>query len=140
MSFTFLEHTADVAFKAWGASMEEAFKNAALALTDVLTDHTRIKKRQDKKIEVEAEDKEELLVAWLDELVFIFDTTNLVFSDFEIAIQIRGEKFRLTANASGEKFDPAIHPSGTEVKGVSYHMLKIWKDQGKTYVRVILDV
>lgn len=138
--YTFIEHTADIAFKAWGSTIENAFKNAAVALTNVITDSSKIQKKETKKISLEAKTKEDLLVHWLDELVYIFDVSQLIFSDFQIEISRGKEGWNLNAKAFGEPFSPTEHPSGTEVKGVSYHNLKIWKKDKKTYLQVILDV
>lgn len=139
-NYTFIEHTADIAFKAWGYDIEKAFKNAAIALTNVITDTTKIQKKISKKISLEAKTKEDLLVHWLDELVYIFDVSQFIFTDFQIEINKRKDTWHLNAKAFGDTFSPSKHPSGTEVKGVSYHNLKIWKKDNKTYLQVILDV
>lgn len=139
-TYKYIEHTADIAFQAWGNGIEEAFKSAALALTDVLTDVDTIERKKTKNVKAQGREMEELLVAWLDELVYIFDVSNLVFSDFDIKIREEGGEWKLRAKALGEPFNPSKHPSGTEVKGVSYYGLKIWKEKERKYVRVILDV
>lgn len=138
--YKLIEHTADIAFKAWGDQLANAFEHAALALTDVITDRKKIGKKRSKEIKVKGRDKEELLVSWLSELIYIFDVSNLLFSEFDLTI--RGEKnnWLLKAKAYGEDFDPGKHPSGTIVKGISYHGLRVWETEEKTYVRVILDV
>lgn len=138
--YKFIEHTADVAFRAWGQNLEEAFKSGSLAMTDVITNRKKIEKKIVKELEAKGEDKEELLVDWLGQLLYIFDVEKLIFADFDLKIQERGKRWFLKGKGYGEKFEPSKHPSGTNVKGISYSWMKIWKEKRRTYIRVVLDV
>jgi SHS2 domain-containing protein len=139
MKFKFLEKiaTADVAFEAYGNTLAEAFSNAALAMFEVQTDTEKVKPTISKDIELVSENKESLLFDWLSELIYLRDIDNMFFSKFDIKIE-KNEKFKLSGKIYGEKIEG--HELRTEVKGVSYQMMKI-EEKAKEYkVRVILDV
>lgn len=140
-SYEFFEHTADVGIIAYGETLEEAFENAALAMYDVMTDPSRIEARECEKIEVEAEDLEALLFEWLTALLARTDSKNLLFSKFSVRIDKSEGGYRLLGEACGERFDSRKHPSETEVKAVTYHMMEIGKrDDGGYFLKFILDI
>jgi SHS2 domain-containing protein len=88
-------------------------------------------------VEVEAEDVEGLLTAWLLELLFITEVEGLVFRRFEVQ---EASPTRLVAVAHGEPLDPARHPKGAVVKAVTRHHLQVKPSEGGYRVRVILDI
>jgi SHS2 domain-containing protein len=138
MRFRFLEDiaTADVAFEAFGKTLEEAFSNAALAMFEVQTDTGKVKPVVSKDVEIVSETKESLLFDWLSELLYLRDINSMFFSKFDIKIE-KNEKFKLTGKIYGEKIGG--HELRTEVKGVSYQLMKI-EEKPEFKVRVILDV
>ena len=138
MRFKFLEDiaTADVAFEAYGKNIEEAFSNAAVAMFEVQTDVEKVNPSESKNVEVVSESLESLLFDWLSELLYLRDTTGLFFSKFDIKIDC-GKQFKLTGKVYGDKI--AGHELKTEVKGVSYQMMKI-EEKPDFKIRVILDV
>jgi len=140
MKFKFLENIAiaDVAFEAYGKTLEEAFSNAALAMFEVQTDIEKVKPSISKDVKIESENKESLLFDWLSELIYLRDIENMFFSKFEIKIE-KNNKFKLTGKIYGEKIGKD-HELRTEVKGVSYQLMKIEEKPNEFKVRVILDV
>ncbi len=138
MRFKFLEDiaTADVAFEAYGKTLEEAFANSALAMFEVQTDVGKVKPNISKDVEIVSENKESLLFDWLSELLYLRDIENMFFSKFEIKIE-KNKKFKLTGKIYGEKIEG--HELRTEVKGVSYQLMEI-EEKEEVKVRVILDV
>ncbi|MFH1473972.1 MAG: archease [Candidatus Aenigmatarchaeota archaeon] len=138
MRFKFLEDmaTADVAFEAYGKTLEEAFANSALAMFEVQTDVGKIKPIISKDVEIVSENKESLLFDWLSELLYFRDIENMFFGKFDIKIE-KNENFKLTGKIYGEKIEG--HELRTEVKGVSYQLMKI-EEKPEFKIRVILDV
>jgi SHS2 domain-containing protein len=128
--YEFIEHTADLGFKAYGSSVEELFAHALVALESV-------KEGMERSIEVEADALDNLMVSWLAELLYLYDTERLVFKSFQLK---RIENNRLEANARGEVLDPARHEIKTGVKAVTYHQLHIKERGGGWEARVILDM
>lgn len=136
--FEFFDVTADAGIHSYGKTMEEAFENAALAMFEVMTDTSRIKPSTRKKVEIESEDPSALLYDWLSELIFLHDSENLVFSQFEIQISQRGDNYQLNGSVQGEAFDPDKHESREEVKAVTFHLMDI-KEENGFKLQVILD-
>ena len=139
--FEFLEHTADVLISAHGASLEQAFENAALAMFEVMTDTTKINPIEKDTVEVEAEDEYALLYSWLEALLVKFEVNGMLCSKFEIlGLEDNSEGFKLKANIWGEKFNAEKHPQKVAVKAVTYHRMEIIKEHDKVTVEFILDI
>ncbi len=133
------EHTADVAFIAYGNDLNEAFENAAKAMFNVMTDIKKVDATKCLEVEVEDNELRGLLKKWLEELLYLFDAEGLVFSEFKVSIN-KNELYKLRGKACGESFNINKHTSGIEVKAVSYHWMEIGEEKGKKFVRVILDI
>jgi SHS2 domain-containing protein len=139
--FRFLEHTADAYVEAYGASLGEAFENAAVALTDVMTDVEKVEARTEESFVIEASDEFALLYSWLEELLLEFELKGKLYSRFEVSgIEATPEGFRLRAKAWGEKYDPERHPSKVGIKSATYHRMEILKAPESVIVRFILDI
>ena len=134
--FEIVDHTADVGIIAYGADIKQAFANAAKGLFSLITELDNVQEVLYRDIEITATDKESLLVEWLNELIYQFDTENIIFKRFDIT---ELDNTRLRAKNYGEKVDSARHELKTGVKAATYHMLKI--DKGDGYkVQVIFDI
>ncbi len=134
--FEIVNHTADVGIIAHGADMKQAFANAARGLFSLITELDDVQEVLYRDIEITATDKENLLVAWLNELIYRFDTENIIFKRFDIT---ELDNTRLIARSYGEKVDSSKHKLKTGVKATTYHMLKVDKDDGYK-VQVIFDI
>ena len=129
-----IEHTADILVKCKGDTLEECFESAAYAMFDQMIDISTAEKKIVFHVEIEKEDIEDRLYSFLSELLFIMDSESAVMSDFKVSF----EKNKLFCEAYGEKFDPSIHKPKTEIKAVTYHMMKI--DENEPSVTVLFDV
>ncbi len=134
MRYRLLEHTADAMVEAHGESLGERFANAAYAMFDQMTDASKISPTGEVRVELKAEAREQLLVDFLQELLFLHDTENLVFGEFDVET----DGMSLTARARGEAFDGSRHPKRSVVKGVTYHGLAF--DDARKTVTVLFDV
>jgi SHS2 domain-containing protein len=113
------------------------FANAGKALTAVMTDRRRLRLRESREIMTEAPDREALLVAWLNRLLYLYDIDGFLGRDFNV-LQLTPE--RMTAVARGEIFDPERHISHTAVKAATYHRLEIVQTANGWQATVILDL
>jgi SHS2 domain-containing protein len=139
--FEFLEHTADVFIAAYGATLEEAFENAALATFEVMTDTRKITQKIEDTVKVEATDEQALLYTWLEQLLISFETKGLLYSSFKIPkIDKTKDGFMFTAKTRGEPFNPEKHPQKVGIKAVTYHRMEIDRKPGKVSVKFILDI
>jgi len=130
-------HEADMGVRGIGASREQAFEQAALALTSVIADLDKVAAREPIEIQCEAPDDELLFVDWLNSLVFEMATRHMLFSRF--AVQIEGHK--LTAQAWGEPIDRTRHQPAVEVKGATYTGLRVVQAaDGHWVAECIVDV
>ncbi len=134
--FEIIDHTADVGVIAYGDNIGQAFGNAARALFSLITELDSVAEVVYRDIELSATDEESLLVEWLNELIYLFDTENIVFKRFDVTVL---SNVRLRARSYGEKVDSLRHRLKTGVKAATYHMLKVEKGNG-CRVHVIFDI
>ena len=134
--FEIVDHTADVGIIAYGADISQAFVNAARALFSLITELDDVGEILHRDIELVAPDQESLLVKWLNELICLFDTENIVFKRFDIT---KLNNSQLKARSYGEKIDSSKHRLKTGVKAATYHMLKVDKGDG-CKVQVLFDI
>ncbi len=134
--FELIEHTADVGIMAYGADVKEAFTNAARGMFSLIVDLECIRETEYRDIEVTAPDIESLLVTWLNELIYLFDAENMLFSRFDIT-ELGMD--RLSARAYGEPVDEARHRLKTGIKAATYHMVEVDRSKGGR-VRVLFDI
>jgi SHS2 domain-containing protein len=130
------EHTADVGIEARGATLEEAFANAARGMFSIIVDGSDISAREKREILLEAAmDEEQLLVDWLSELLYVHDVEGLVFDSFDITIDDG-----LQAVARGEPYSREKHGYGSEIKAVTYHLLAIKRTKKGVEINVLFDI
>ncbi|HLA09608.1 MAG TPA: archease [Pyrinomonadaceae bacterium] len=130
-------HEADMGVRGVGVTPAEAFEQAALALTAVVTDPSTVTPSELIEITCGAPDQELLLVDWLNALVYEMATRNMLFGRFEVGINGR----RLHGKAWGERVDVARHRPAVEVKGATYTALSVSLDENHNWVaQCVVDV
>lgn len=131
------EHGADIGIRGVGKTLEEAFINAAKALFSLMVINLE-EVRPAKKVQIQAEGEnlEELFIDWLNRLLAEAGMENLVFCDFGCQIK----NLKLSGWAAGEPIDPARHELGEEVKGATYSMLKVTRENDFWIAQCVVDV
>lgn len=132
--FEELDHTADVAIKAYGRSRKEIFENAAAAMFSLITDLRTVRARGEVRVRTKGDDLGQLMVHWLQELLYAHDAQGLLFSRFDVSV--RG--LNLSARARGEAIDKGRHPLKLSLKAVTYNNLVV--DPRKGYATVVFDI
>ena len=132
-----MAHTADIAYRILGDSLAEVYVNAAHALVATMTDRRLLRNRETRDIEVEAPDREALLVTWLNYLLYLYDVDGFWGRDFDI-LELDDEHLR--ARARGETYDPERHVGKTAVKAATYHYLEITPRSHGWQATVIFDL
>ena len=135
--FEILEHTADIGIRAWGKTLAEHFENAALAVVSIAVEVDRVEPRIAYPIAASGEDRESLLVNWLNEVVYYLDGRRVAMSRFQV------EALTDTSVAGkgwGEPREPERHPSKIIVKAVTYHQLRVYQEQDRWIAEVYLDI
>jgi SHS2 domain-containing protein len=130
------EHGADIGVRGFGASVGEAFEQAALALTAVITDPASVNPRERVQVQCEAPDNELLLAEWLNALVYEMATRRMLFSRFAVRLESDG----LSGEAWGEEVDVARHHPAVEVKGATYTMLRVARAGDGWMAQTVVDV
>ncbi len=135
--FEHIDHTADVGLKIYGESLPQLFEHAALGLFDIIANLDKVGLSTERLVEVEATDREALLVSWLSELNYLFFTQREIYKRFHIDV-ITDD--RIKARALGEQIDLDRHEIHTEVKAVTYHQLYIKEIHNGWEAQVIFDL
>jgi SHS2 domain-containing protein len=130
-------HTADIGVRVFGKDIKELFENAAFAMFDIVADLEGMTGDTVMKFELEAGDDEELLVAWLDELLYNFYTKQLIFYKFKVDKLQDG---KLQASATGRPAAANRNRLKTEIKAATYHDLKIRNTAEGYSVEIVFDV
>lgn len=135
--FEHFRHGADIGVRGVGATLEEAFAQAALSLTAVMVDPARVAPREAVRIACSAPDRETLLVDWLNALLYETATRHMLFGRFDVRLE--GE--RLEATAWGEPIDPPRHQPAVEVKGATMTELTVRPNaEGGWLAQCVVDV
>jgi SHS2 domain-containing protein len=135
--YTVIDHTADVGIEVEAASREGLFVNSALAMFDLMFGLATVGRQVTRRLSVAAENPPELLVAWLNELLYACAVERMLFSGFT-DVEL-GEQ-TLRAVGCGEHFDPDKHRCDLEIKAATYHELSLACTDGRWKARVIFDV
>jgi SHS2 domain-containing protein len=138
IAFEYLEHTADIKFRAYGRTREEMLSNAALALSKTMVDPATIAVAETWTVELQAPDIEDLAYQWLSEIIFLFETEFAVFSTFSVQLHENGA-WKLQAEIGGERIDLQKHAFENQVKAITRHKFGIKKND-LWCIQVVLDV
>jgi SHS2 domain-containing protein len=139
--FEILEHPADVGFLAYGATVEELFENAVLAMISIAGDLESVRETERREIEVTGENVESLLYAWLAEILAVMDAERLAIRHAEVTkLAVNAVGGRVHGAVYGEPYDRARHTAGVAIKAVTYHQFAIERTADGWRARVFLDL
>ncbi len=134
MSYQIIDHTADIGIKITAPTLECLFIDSALAMFDIIGYSV---KGVDQKVEISLKSNsiEDLLHDFLSELLYIYETDNIAFSRIKIKKLLKNS---LSVTVYGEIVEQ--EQAKTEIKAVTYHRLKIEKNEDKYSVEIIFDI
>jgi SHS2 domain-containing protein len=139
--FELINHTADIGIRARGATLIELFENSAKGMFHIIGGNAKIETSAslEKNIEIKRtiDAFEELLVAWLSELLYIFNKEKVYFNNFEIKSM---NNYGIIAIAKGVKIDSRQAGVCKEIKAVTFHNLKIEEAVSGFSCDIIFDV
>ena len=138
MAYEFLEHTADLKFRASGKTLQEALVEAGRALTEAVAGGSDIKPKVGREFTITVHKPEILVHDFLQELIFLFSTEQLLFSGYDLKLK-EAIGYRLTAKVTGEKYDPKRHRLLKEVKAATYHDMKVMGGEDGWVIEVVCD-
>lgn len=144
-----IDISGDVGLRVFGESIETLFKNAAAGMYDLITDVSAIRETEKKEIVISAENYEDLLVQWLNELVFYYDTYGFTGKRFTVHIDTdappsppakTAHSISLKAVISGGMFNPDIHERRLLIKAATYHNLTLRETNSGWEATIIFDI
>ncbi|MGH9367054.1 MAG: archease [Thermoanaerobaculia bacterium] len=140
--FEHFDHGADVGVRGLGSTPAEAFEGSAQGLFALLaSDASSVVPSREEEFECRSGDLEDLLVAYLNELISLADAHGLVFGRFAVSIEEQGPAgYRLSARCWGEPFDPSRHESTVQPKGATYTALRVEPRGGRWIAQCVVDV
>lgn len=131
-----IEHTADIGLKIYGRDLKELFINAVTGLLSLIVDLNRVDSSAEIEVKIEEDNREELLVSWLNEFIFQFSARSFITKEINIR-DIADNK--VMAKIKGETIDLSKHKILSEIKAATYHELEIKEVEGGLQARVIFD-
>jgi SHS2 domain-containing protein len=137
MGYEHLDISGDAGVRATGATAEEAFASAALGMYALITAPRDVAEEKSIRVEVKSHSREGLLVGFLNELVFQFDTYGFVGKRVEVNAL---EEQRIDATITGEDFDTERHESNLLIKAATYHGVKVEQEGGGWVAECIFDI
>ncbi len=137
LKYRLIDHTADLGIEAEFHSLKEVFEKCGLILFDLITDLEKIEAKKEINFEIEEENIEDLLIRFLNELIYLYETKHFLAS--QINVDLKKEN-KLKATLKGENINLKKHRIKTEIKAATYHDFEFKKEDSKFKVRVIFDI
>jgi SHS2 domain-containing protein len=133
------EHTADLGLRIFAGDLPDLFRTAAEALFDVIAaNRGEVRVLDTESASLTAESTEDLLVKWLNDLIFRSETQHRLYTRFDVVLHENGR--RLEATIGGEPIDRGRHSLDHEVKAATRHELFVRQVDGGWVAEVIVDI
>lgn len=138
MAYRDLDHMTDAFIEVTGNTIDEAFENAGISVVDTIIDIKSVENKEDREIEIHANDLKNLLYSWLEEVIILTITDGFVVKTFNVKIT-KNDTYHLLAKVSGEEINFVKHHFKMEIKSPTYHLMEI-KDEKPVLMRFLLDL
>lgn len=135
-NYEYFDVTADIGFRAYGESLNEAFENAGLAIFNIISDTSNIDAVREISFKVRSEDEISLLYDYLEELLFYHEIEFMLFSEFHVEID---DNLQLRATIKGEPIDWDKHERKSEIKAITFHKMDV-KKTDRFELQAIVDL
>ena len=129
--------SSDLAVKIFGKSQGELFANSGFALFDLLTHIDRVEAKENLALEVEGADRDDLMVNWMRELLYLYQRSGYLLKDFVVK-EVKDNYIR--GEVGGEKFDPDRHEIQREISAVVSHQSRMEKTGDQWTAQVVLEL
>jgi len=136
-TYRILNRSSELVIKVFGKSQAELFANSGFALFDLMTDIEKVQGQEHLPVEVEGMDRDDLMVNWMRELLYLFQGSGYLLKEFHVADvkenYVRGE-------VVGEKLDPDRHEIQREIRSIAYHQSRMAKTGDQWTAQVIFEL
>ncbi len=141
MVWTSIDHTGDLGIEIRSTTLDGLFEEAVRGFTDSLTDVARVEPEVVREVALEAAGLDLLLVDWLDEALYLFETESLVVAGAEVEVgRDPAAAWRLRARIRGEPWNDERHQLKVPIKAVTYHALEVTGPDGGWRATVVFDI
>lgn len=138
LGYRLLEHATDAIVEVTAPSLEDAFADAAVSVSDITLNRDAVRERTERRLAVSGKDLDYLLLNWLEEVVYLLITRGFAARRFSVGLS-RGGACRINAVAYGEPMDLERHGFKVEIKAPTLHCMSIAEGDGVT-MRYLLDL
>ncbi len=145
-SFKLIDHPSDIGIKLQAESLEEIFEQSAWGMFSIMCNIKKVNPSLKRVVSIKESDisnVEELLIVWLERLLYIYEVKKMLFCKFKVKnLKLEGRKASISAEIFGERIDVLRHELFVSIKAPTYHMLELFKDSntGIWTCQVIFDV
>jgi SHS2 domain-containing protein len=137
IKYRMLKHTSDVGIRVQGQDPKELYANAAFALFDLIADLNRVEIKETLRLEVEGSDRDDLMVSWLREVLYLFQASGYILREIEVR---EARETSIEAFGRGEKFDPDRHEIFRDIKGVIPNKCRTERTGDKWTAQVVFEI
>lgn len=130
-------HQNELAVRIVGNSQADLFANSGLALFDVMADIDKINAAERLSLEVEGSDRDDLMVNWIRELLYLYQSSGYLLKEFKIN-EVKDTLVK--AEVAGEKIDPDRHEIKQEIATVAFHKSRMQKTGNQWIAQVIFEI
>lgn len=131
------DHTADLGLRVMSSDVESLFAEAACGLFSMLVENLEeVRPSQTVEFRVPGSELDYLLFDWLTELLYCYESLQLLLCEFEVKRNEQG----VSARARGEPVDRERHVLTHEVKAITYHQLSVEQTPDGWQAEVIVDI
>jgi SHS2 domain-containing protein len=131
------KHQSEIAVRVAGNSQADLFTNSAFALFDVMADIQAIEVKERLPLEVEGSDRDDLMVNWVRELLYLYQSSGYLLREF----QVREAKDTIVrAEVGGEKIDPDRHEIKQEIASIAFHKSRMEKTGNQWTAHLIFEI
>ena len=144
-AFEHIEISGDAGIRARGDSLDDLFRNTAQGMFELVTDTSAVSSDESRNLHLESDSPEDLLINWLNELIYLFETEDFIMKDCDIGISksrenAAGALITLSAKLLGGKFIHGVNESRLLIKAATYHDFSLNKNDGRWEATVIFDI
>lgn len=140
MPRAFFDHTGDVGVALRAPTLAALFREAALALTETITEAAAVQPSTELSLSVQAPSLDDLLVEWLSELLYRFEVQNLLTAEAVPTVSETDHGWTVSGRVTFDAFQPDRHPIKVLVKGITYHRLHVRRTAAEWVTDVVFDI
>jgi SHS2 domain-containing protein len=138
--YTFFDHTGDTGVRLSGETLAQLFADAAAAFTDCITALDGVEPKRPEEVDVDAPELDLLLVDFLSELLYRFDTRGWLTRFAEVDVYEKDGGWALQGTLRGERLDTSRHAVRVLIKAITYHGLPVQQANGVWTANVVFDL